>query len=95
MRRSDDFVHACAFRAHRTPAHARDGVRQRVEDSGPPLPRQPRAAVLHAEPKPAHGLVKLLLGAVTGLFLGVIAGGVGAVFVTMKSVKKLLRAAVH
>jgi membrane protein len=85
------------FGAEFTQVYARGDVSMKsvVEDSGPPLSGQPRAAVLHPAAAKSGGAIKLVLGGVAGLIVGMIAGGITAFVVTIKSVKRLLSAAIH
>jgi len=85
------------FGAEFTQVHARErgsmrqervaGSEWRVEQTAPPATRHPRPR--------SGGAITLLVGAIGGLILGVIAGGITAVVVAIKSVKKLLGAAIH
>ena len=81
------------FGAEFTQVYARSGAQSVAAGFSPPIGGLKAAAP--QKTAPSRGFASILLGAVTGLFLGVIATAIGAVFVTMKSVKKLLRAAVH
>ena len=56
---------------------------------------RPQTIPLAARSSPLAGVVKLVIGAIGGLILGVIATGLTAVVVAIKSVKKLIGAAIH
>ena len=70
------------FGAEFTQVHAREHE---------PKPIAPQPAL----PPPAGGYPKFALGTLVGLLIAVIATIASAVFVAVKSVKRLLRAAVH
>ena len=79
------------FGAEFTQVYARRSV---AAGFSPPIGGLKAAAPQEAA-RTSGGFVKVLLGAIGGLILGVIAAGVTAIVITIKSMKKLLRAAVH
>jgi len=79
------------FGAEFTQVYARRSV---AAGFSPPI-RGLKAAAPQEAARTSGGFVKVLLGAIGGLILGVIAAGVTAIVITIKSMKKLLRAAVH
>jgi len=62
---------------------------QRVEDR-PKLAPRPTLAPMYAKPKSHGGAVKLLVGSVAGLFVGALIGGVTALSMLLKSVRRLI-----
>ncbi|HEY6843592.1 MAG TPA: YihY/virulence factor BrkB family protein [Thermoanaerobaculia bacterium] len=74
---------------------------QRVAGSGWRVGDQPSAytqippATRHPLPAKSGGGMKLVLGGVGGLFLGIFAGVITGIVVAVKSVKKLVSAAIH
>jgi membrane protein len=77
------------FGAEFTQVYARQ---RRVVSVVAGAPARPPAAEAAAA---THGFAKFALGALAGLLLGIIAAIAGAVLVAIKSVKRLLSAAVH
>jgi hypothetical protein len=58
---------------------------EKSEEPAKPAP----TPVVVIPPAPAGGAVKLAAGGAVGLFLGTLVGGIGAVLMVLKSVKKL------
>src|SRR5438105_1420075 len=78
------------FGAEFTQVYARERGSMRVAAAFRPPPSGLKPAATQG-----GGGIKIMIGTLAGLLLGLIASIAGAVFLAVKSVKKLLRAAVH
>ena len=72
-------------RKHGSMAQAKEGTPEAGDAAPAPAP----TPVVIIPPAPAGGMVKLAAGGAIGLFLGTLVGGLGAVLMVVKSVKKL------
>jgi membrane protein len=72
-------------RTHGSMAQAKEGTPEAGD--APPAPAPTPVVII--PPAPAGGMVKLAAGGAIGLFLGTLVGGLGAVLMVLKSVKKL------
>ncbi|HKS24245.1 MAG TPA: YihY/virulence factor BrkB family protein [Thermoanaerobaculia bacterium] len=79
------------FGAEFTQVYARThGSMAEAKDKAPAAPARPAPTpVVMIPPAPAGGAMKLAAGGAVGLFLGTLLGGVGAVVMVLKSMKKL------
>jgi membrane protein len=73
-------------------ARPEDRPKAETTPSGAPVPVAAREAAPAIAPKPqkSGGMAKLAIGSVAGIFIGALLGGISAVVVVIKSIKKLL-----